>query len=78
MEFFYKPQEDVSYDFIASMYSVGLAIAVVLALLDLQFQIEEVKGFWIIFAPFSVCFLWAMLMRRAAKSKSISNAKKED
>jgi hypothetical protein len=78
MEFLYKPQEDVSYDFIVSMYSVGTVIAVILALLDLQFQIEEVKGFWIIFAPFSVCLVWALLMRRSSKRESISNSKKED
>lgn len=78
MNFLYKPQEDVSYDFIASMYSIGVVICVVLAVLDLGFHIEEVKGFWIIFAPFSICLLWALVMRSLAKKGSISDKKKED
>lgn len=76
MDLLYSPQEDVSYDFIASMYSIGLVIGIVLAVLDLGLKIEEIKGFWIIFAPFSVCLIWALVMRNKAKNKF--NTKKID
>lgn len=78
MDFLYKPQDDVSYDFIASMYSIGMIIGVILAVLDLGFHIEEVKGFWIIFAPFSICLIWAVVMRSLVKKNTVSNKKKED
>jgi hypothetical protein len=76
-EFLYRPQEDVSYDFIASMYAIGAVIAIILAGLDLGLHLEEVKGFWIIFAPFTVCLLWALLMRQLGKNK-VSQTKKDD
>ena len=76
MEFLYKPQEDISYSFIVSMYSIGVVIGVVLIILDLIYKIEEVKGFWIIFAPFSICLIWGLIMKHFAE-KNFKN-KKED
>jgi hypothetical protein len=77
LEFLYRPQEDVSYDFIASMYAIGAMIAIILAGLDMGLHLEEVKGFWIIFAPFTVCLIWALVMRNLSRSK-INQTKKDD
>ena len=38
-----------------------------MGVLDIVFEVEEVKGFWIIFAPFSVSLIWALVLRTKAK-----------
>lgn len=77
MDFLLKPQNDISYNMIAYSYAAGLLICVVLSVLEFIFHIEEVKGFWIIFAPFSICLVWAIVMQRAA-AKNIGEQKKKD
>ena len=77
-EIFYKPQENISYDFILLSYLLCTSLFLMLLLLDLGLKVEAVKGFWIIFAPFVPCLLWAYYMRQASKknkSKSSKQAK---
>jgi hypothetical protein len=42
--------------------------------LDLVYQIEEIKGFWIIFCPFAPAFVWSLFMKSQA-TKAIKKEK---
>lgn len=66
LEFLYKPQDDIQYDFILYAYILATILGVVMAVLDIAFDVEIVHGFWIIFAPFLPAVLWALVMRSAA------------
>lgn len=63
LEFLYTPQEDINYNFIASLYAVGTLLAIIFAVLDVIYELEEIKGFWIIFCPFAPALLWSIVMR---------------
>jgi F0F1-type ATP synthase assembly protein I len=76
-EFLYKPQNDISYDFIAVMYFIAVIIGTVLYALDSVWAIEQVKGFWIIFVPFFPATLWVIYMR-LQKNKELATVKKLD
>ncbi len=43
-----------------------------IGVLDLQFDIEQVKGFWIIFTPFLPGVVWSAWMRRQARLRGMS------
>jgi hypothetical protein len=77
LDFLFKPQPEISYDVISYAYAVGLLISIVFAVLEYVLLVEEIKGFWIIFAPFSACLVWSLVMQRAAK-KMENIQKKED
>ena len=63
--------------FIYYCYSACSAIFAVLAVADLQFKVESVKGFYIIFAPFLPCWVWCVVLKAAAARKAALKAKKE-
>ena len=65
-EFLYKPQVGISYDFIYYSYSVSAAICLLLFVLE-YLEVEAMKGYWIVFAPFYPCWVWAYLMRASSK-----------
>lgn len=68
------PQAHLHYPFILYMYLGASVICAILATLDLVLQIETAKGFWIIFAPFLPCLIWAFFMNRKAKQQLLREA----
>lgn len=51
-----------------------MVVGIVLCALDVWFDIEQVKGFWLIFSPFAVCFVWAIRMKLLSDKDNISDA----
>ena len=74
-EFAYKPQKGISYDFIFYSYSLSAIICLLLFVFE-YFQVEAVKGYWIIFAPFYPCWFWAYFMR--SRSHVLESKKKSE
>lgn len=66
----FKPQEGMSYDVIFYSYTVSVIICGILFALD-QYNVEMVKGFWIVFAPFLPCWLWVYLTRLSGQKQAI-------
>jgi hypothetical protein len=52
------------------LYTAGVALAVLFAVLDVVYLIEEIKGFWIIFCPFAPALLWSVYMMTRALPQS--------
>jgi hypothetical protein len=72
-EFLYKAQDGMSYDFIFYSYSISVMICAILYGLEFC-EIEAVKGFWIVFAPFLPCWVWVYAMRSMSqKQASLKN-----
>lgn len=67
MESVFRPQRGISYDFIFYSYLTGTIFGLCLMILHLCFDVESVKGYWVIFVPFLPCLGWAALMRSKAK-----------
>jgi hypothetical protein len=57
-----------------SLYAGGVLFAILFTILDLVYEIEEIKGFWIIFCPFAPALLWSLAMRSRA-TKMIAKEK---
>ncbi len=66
LRFLYVPQAETNYAFILYSYLVATAIFLVLIGLDIYAKVEAVKGYWIVFAPFCPCLIWAYVMRSRA------------
>lgn len=77
LEFLYKPQHGISYDFIFYSYSLSAVICLLLFALE-YFEVEAVKGYWIVFAPFYPCWLWAYLMRSTSQKLEYVEKTKKD
>jgi hypothetical protein len=65
LEFLYKPQEGISYDFIFYCYSLSCVICAILFAFDF-YKVEVVKGFYVVFLPFIPCWIWSLVMKSAA------------
>ena len=63
----FKPQPDISYSFISAAYAIGFSICIIFSVLEFVLHRDEIKGFWIIFAPFGVCLLWSLAMQHSVK-----------
>lgn len=70
-----KPQEGMSYDVIFYSYTVSVIICGILFALD-RYNVEMVKGFWIVFSPFLPCWLW-VYKNRLLNQKQTLKAKSE-
>jgi hypothetical protein len=78
LEFLYRPQPGVSYDFIFVCYSISIIICGILFAVESVYKVDTIKGFWIVFSPFLPCWIWALWMKaRAAKESSPIAAKKK-
>ena len=75
--FLFTPQEGINYDFIYYCYSVCTLICAVLVIADLGYKVDQVKGFYIIFAPFLPCWIWSFALKSAADKKASSKPKKD-
>jgi hypothetical protein len=67
------PAEGINYNFILGMYSFFLALGALFAGLEFILNVEAVKGFYLVFAPFVPAFLWCTVVRSAwlsAKAKT--------
>ena len=63
-----KPREgadELSWYVVALIYMTGSVICGVLAVLHFAFQVEQVKGFWLIFSLFPPCLIYAIVKHRA-------------
>lgn len=77
-ELLYKPQKNISYSFILYSYAICSAIAVTLVGCEHILHLEAVHGYWIVFAPFIPCTIWAIVMKHYADAeRSIEKAKVE-
>jgi cbb3-type cytochrome oxidase subunit 1 len=74
LSFLYKPEEDINYTFIVFAYAVCALICGVLFGVERFLQVDAVKGYWIVFAPFVVMLPWALVMRSRAESSFGSGA----
>lgn len=63
MSLFVRPQEDINYNFILGAYAVATAIGVLFFVLEKHFEVSQVEGFYLVFAPFAPCLLWSVYMR---------------
>ena len=66
------PAEGINYNFILGMYSFFLALGALFAGLEFVLNVEAVKGFYLVFAPFVPAFMWCTVVRSAwlsAKAK---------
>ncbi|CAM9708572.1 unnamed protein product, partial [Chrysoparadoxa australica] len=67
--------EGINYNFVSGAYLCCCLILAALLVLEKQFEVEEVKGTWLVFAPFAPCLLWSLVVRsnwisqRAAEPK---------
>ena len=77
LEFLYRPQESISYSFILGSYLLCSALCLLLLALEYGAQLDSVKGFWVVFAPFLPCVLWAAAMKRQAELPRDDKAKQE-
>lgn len=68
LELLYQPQPSVSYSFILISYAICCSICVALLVMEFALHIDAIKGFWIVFAPFVPCVVWAFAMKRKADS----------
>lgn len=74
LEFLYRPQVGINYDFIYYCYSACSFLFAVLVIADLGYKLEQVKGYYIVFAPFLPCWIWSLMMKSLAEK---SKMKKE-
>jgi len=59
------PAEGINYDFIIGMYAFFLALGALFLGLEFGLEVEAVKGFYLVFAPFVPAFLWCTVVRGA-------------
>ena len=52
-------QEELSWKIVCMMYGFGSALCALFATLEKLWGIEQVKGMWLIFAPFLPCLAYA-------------------
>lgn len=79
LDFLTTRQPDISYDFIFIVYSVAVALCLVLLVLDKVLLISDVQGFWVVLTPFIPCLLWVMVIKRQPEARSPEEvAKKND
>ena len=76
LEFLYKPEDGISYQFILLVYVAASLVCLILLLLEHGLQLEAVKGYWIVFAPFLPGSVWAFAMYSKEKEKAITEKKK--
>ncbi|KAL1530685.1 hypothetical protein AB1Y20_001585 [Prymnesium parvum] len=65
--------EELSWKVVSILYALGVALCVLFAILQVVWNIESVRGFWIIFSPFAPCLVYGLYRYRlqldAAKHK---------
>ena len=59
----FTPTEGINYNFIASMYAFFLALGALFLVLEFHLQVEAVKGFYLVFAPFVPAAAWCVVVR---------------
>ena len=70
------PQPGVNYDIICGIQALGAFVCVVLAVLQFIFQLDLVKGWSIIFAPFIPTLVWTYHVRKRWKLEQSTKDKK--
>mmetsp|Transcript_16238 Transcript_16238/g.61868 ORF Transcript_16238/g.61868 Transcript_16238/m.61868 type:complete len:82 (+) Transcript_16238:291-536(+) len=75
LSFLYKPQEDINYDFVAGAYLFASLVAVALYSMENFFDVKQVEGFYLIFAPFLPCLVWGLVMRSVWHAERRQKAK---
>jgi hypothetical protein len=71
LELLYKPQNDISYSFILYCYLICSALCLVLLGFEYTSYSSAVHGYWIVFAPFLPCVVWAFLMKRQSDANKV-------
>ena len=66
LEFVYRPQESISYTFILISYVICSVLCLLLLGLEYGVHVDSVKGYWVVFAPFLPCVVWAAAMKSQA------------
>ena len=77
LEFLWKPQTDINYNFIAISFAIAFVIGLVLYVLDIIYAIEAVHGYWIVFVPYAPCLLWVGFMKMQEKKVSTETKEKK-
>ena len=66
MEWILKPNPDLNYNFLTTIYGIGLLIGIVIHVLEKGEFHQNVKfpvGSYIIFMPFAPCLFWSIIVR---------------
>ena len=66
----------LQWRYVTIIYSCGCGICAIFAVLDRVIEIEQVKGFWLIFALFPFCLVYSIYRQRLQASEN-SKAKIE-
>ena len=63
-----QPLPPISWKIVSIIYACGSLISVIFAVLDLGLKVEQVKGFWLIFALFPFALAYAIYMWRGQRA----------
>ncbi len=66
MDFITTPHKDINYNFIFYSYFVLGLVCLALYGIDKTANIEQLKGYYIIFTPFPPLLIWAYWMKSKA------------
>ena len=65
----------LQWRYVTIIYSCGCGVCAIFAVLDRVIEIEQVKGFWLIFALFPFCLVYSIYRQRLqASENSMSSA----
>jgi hypothetical protein len=60
--------EPLSWRVVSMIYAAGSVACLLFAVLSLVFKVEQIDGFWLIFALFPPCLLYSLYMQYTQKS----------
>jgi hypothetical protein len=61
----FRPSDGINYNFVAGVYCFAVLICASLLALDKAIHVNQVEGYWIVFAPFIPCLVWSLVVRAA-------------
>ncbi len=77
LDFLTTPHKDINYNFIFYSYLVLALLCGVLFGVEKSLDIEQLRGYYVIFTPFPPLLLWAIWMKSKSSANNISSAEIE-
>ncbi len=68
------PQQELNWGIVTLFYLAGCLIGAIFGVLHVR-EVEAVRGFWLIFAPFPVCLPYAIYQHRRQRLQAAKSGK---